>query len=498
MAKPRKKILAKSIEQYEDEEQVVLGPCSVKQREVLMDDDTDMLLVGGGMGGGKTYLALLKALKYCQDPAARVLIVRLTYPVIKAIGGLVDESQHIYAQFGAEWRVQPLEWRFPNGAIVKFVAMPVNIEDVKGWQATNIIVDEGADFKLTDILALKERIRGARYKGKLSMTITCNPDRNSWLYPFVEFCLDENGVPRKDTENITRYFIVRSGKVLWGNSHDELYAEHGQGLNRDPEKGRITFSPTSFRFIPMDIYSNPVLLKNNPQYLQNLLSGTRTSQLRFLHGSWTAVPEGTSVFNRDWIKIVEFAPTNPAAKVRSWDLAHSVPSETYPDPDWTAGLRMSRTRSGGYCIEDVQRDRKLTDGVVKMIIDTAHNVDGTDCPVTIPRDNGGGKAASMFFMREFAEAGMNVKGVAISGHSSKMQRFLPFCTLAESGCVTMVRGAWNEDFLTELEHFSGSRNEKNDQVDCCSDAFNALARQTSMPTFNIPDMSMPSPVPRLQ
>lgn len=495
MAKKKTPIGAK----YEhEEEQVVLGPCSEKQRMVLTDVQTDMLLVGGGAGGGKTYLALLKALKYCQDPAARVLIVRLSYPAIKAIGGLVDESQHIYNQFGAEWKVQPLEWHFPNGAQVKFVAMPANRTEVQGWQATNIIIDEGAEFQLEDIIALKERLRGARYKGKLNITITCNPNRNSWLYPFVEYCLDpDTGVPKAGTEDITRYFIVRGGKVLWGNSQDELFEEHGHGLNRDPEKGRITFMPTSFRFIPMDIYSNPVLLKNNPSYLSNLLSGTRVSQLRFLQGSWTAVPEGSSVFNRDWIKIVDAPPVNPQSKVRSWDLAHSVKSELYPDPDWTAGVLMSRTRMGKYTIEHVERFRKLTDGVVSEIIDTATHFDGLDTLVTIPRDNGGGKAASMFFMREFAEAGMNVRGVKISGHSSKMARFLPFCTLAEGGCVEMVRGDWNEAFLTELEYFSGSKNEKNDQVDACADAFNTLAKQTSIPTFAIPTFSEASPVPRI-
>lgn len=478
---------------YDDDEQVVLGPCSVKQREVLIDDTTDMLLVGGGAGGGKTYLALLKALKFCQDPAARVVIVRLTYPAIKAIGGLVDESMHLYRQFNAEWKVQPLEWIFQNGAKIKFVAMPANRAEVQGWQATNIIVDEGAEFDLEDILALKERLRGARYKGKLSITITCNPNRNSWLFPFVEYCLDpETGVPKPKTEDITRYFIVVNGKVLWGDSYDDLFEKHGHGL----VKGK-TFRPTTFRFIPMDIYSNPVLLKNNPDYLNNLLSGTRVSQLRFLHGSWTAVPEGSSVFNRNWIRFVDFSPVNAMQKVRSWDLAHSVPSETYPDPDWTAGVLMSRTKFGEYCIEHVEHDRKLTDGVVKMIIDTSQNYDGTDIQVTIPRDNGGGKAATTFFMRAFAEAGMNVRGITISGHSSKMQRFLPFCTLAESGCVTMVRGAWNEAFLTELEYFDGTRNVKDDQVDACADAFNVLAKQTLMPSFHIPDMTMASPVPSM-
>lgn len=480
-----------------DEPQVVLGPCSVKQREVLIDDTTDMLLIGGGAGGGKSYMALLKALKFCEDPAARVIVVRLTYPVLKAIGGLVDESKQLYTQFGADFNKQSLEWTFPNGAIIKFVAMPTKREEVQGWQATNIIVDEGAEFQLEDIIALNERTRGARYKGKTGMLITCNPNRNSWLYPFVEFCLDpETGVPKPGTENITRWFMVRNGKILWGESKDDLFEKHGHGMNRDPAKGEVDFKPSSFRFIPMDIYSNPVLLKNNPEYLNKLRAGTRVSQLRFLHGSWTAVPEGSSVFNREWIKIVDAPPINPAARVRSWDLAHSVPSEVYPDPDWTVGVKMSRTKYGTYCIEDVVRDRKLTDGVVKMIIDTSEQ-DGKDIPVTIPKDNGGGKAATTFFMRTFAEEGMYVTGITISGHSSKMQRFLPFCTLAENGLVTMVRAPWNEDFLTELEYFTGSKTEKNDQVDACSDATNRLAKQTTIPYVQVPDMSMPSIVPTL-
>lgn len=492
----KKKQIAQEVEQAYAEEQVVLGPCSEKQRMMLIDNETDMLLVGGGAGGGKSYLALLKALHFCQDPAARVLIVRLTYPVLKAVGGLVDESKHLYKQFGADFKLQPLEWHFPNGAIVKFVAMPADRSEVQGWQATNIIVDEGAEFQLEDILALNERIRGARYKGKLGMTITCNPNRNSWLYPFVQYCLDpDTGVPRKGTENITRWFVVRNGKILWGDTIEDVWEKHGHGLNRDPEKGPITFKPTSFRFIPMDIYSNPVLLKNNPEYLAKLLAGTRVSQLRFLHGSWTAVPEGSSVFNRSWVNKVKFAPPEVSGRVRSWDLAHSVPSETYPDPDWTAGVLMSRTKNGRYCIEHVKRDRKLTDGVVKLIKDTAHEEDGLNVPVTIPKDNGGGKAATQFFIRELAEEGITVKGIPISGHTSKMQRFLPFCSLAEAGLVDIVEGDWNEDFFVELEHFQGIRQEKNDQVDACSDAFNFLAKGSNIPDFVVPDMSKPSPIP---
>ncbi len=491
----RKKELARRLEeQYEHEQQKVYGPCSRRQQLVLLENEVDILLTGGGAGGGKTQCALMKALSYIHDRHAKVLIMRASYPLLKSIGGLVETAKSMYEDFGAIFRIQALEFKFPSGAIVKLVAIPDNLSEVQGWQPTHVLFDEATEATMEAVLALQARIRSAGYKGpKMGMLLTCNPDRKSWLYDWVEYSLDEYGVPKPGTENIIRYFVNLGGKILWGNSPEELFKEHGHGR----VLGK-TFIPLSFKFIPLTIDDNPALDKAMPSYRANLLAQSRVNQLRLLGGSWTAMLEGSSVFNRNWIKIVDYPPINPQSKVRSWDLAHSVKSEVYPNPDWTAGVLMSRTKFGTYCIEDVQRDRKLTDGVLKMIVDTSHNIDGKDIQVTIPRDNGGGKAASMFFLRAFAEVGMTVRGIGITGHSSKMQRFLPFCTLAESGCVTIVRGAWNEDFLTELEHFDGSRNVKDDQVDACADAFNVLAKQTLIPSFVVPDMTNPSPIPRLQ
>ena len=38
------------------------------------------------------------------------------------------------------------------------------------------------------------------------------------------------------------------------------------------------------QFIPLNLYDNPILMKNNPEYLSNLLSQSRVNQLRFLQG----------------------------------------------------------------------------------------------------------------------------------------------------------------------------------------------------------------------
>lgn len=464
------------------------GPCSEKQRLVLLDNETDILLTGGGAGSGKSFTCLTKSLGYINDPAARVLVVRRSYPMLKLSGGLWDESKGIYSHFGGIPKEQKLTWVFPNGATIQFAAIPDKLSEWQGLQASHILVDEGAEFTQEEILFLMSRLRSAKYNGHLSMTITCNPSRSSFLYEWVKFCLDEvTGVPKDGTENITRYFVNIGGVMHWGDSREELVDKFGD-----------EFKPTSFRFIPMTITDNPILLKANPAYLANLQSQPRVNQLRFLKGSWTAKPEGAGFFNRDWIKIVDHPPVNPIARVRAWDFAASIPSESNPNPDWTAGVKMSRDKLGTYCIEDCNRFRKLTDHVLKEVIDTAVD-DGLDSTkVTIPRDPGaGGKTANAFYIRTLAENGVAAKSVVVSGHTSKISKFLPFCAYAESGGVTMVRGDWNEAFLAELEDFIGSRNQKDDQVDATSDAFNELSKQVVLPTFAVPNLDRPSPIPKL-
>lgn len=475
----------------EDEEQLIFAPCSRKQQLILLDDSTDILLCGGGAGGGKSHTCLTKALKYINDPAARVLIVRRTYPMLKLSGGLVDESKGIYPHFGGVLGIQALTWKFPNGATIQFGALPDNLSEWQGLQATNILVDEGAEFTQEEILFLMSRLRGAKYKGHRNMTITCNPDRQSFLYDWVKFSLNEaTGVPEAGTEERTRYFLNIGGKMHWSEDREALIKEHSV-------PGQPPMTPLSFRFIPLTVYDNPILIKNNPSYLANLLSQPRVNQLRFLHGSWTARPEGAGFFNRNWIRIVDHPPVNPISRTRSWDLAASVPSETSPNPDWTAGVKMSRDKFGTYCIEDVNRFRKLTDGVLKEVIDTAHD-DGLDTRVTIPRDPGaGGKTANAYYIRTLAESGVAAKSVVVSGHTSKIQKFLPFCSYAESGGVTIVRGDWNEEFFAELENFIGDRNQKDDQVDATGDAFNDLCKQVVLPTFSVPTLDRASPIPRV-
>jgi predicted phage terminase large subunit-like protein len=257
--------------------------------------------------------------------------------------------------------------------------------------------------------------------------------------------------------------------------------------------------PKSFRFLPTGVFDNPYLLPpRNTSYLANLLAQPYVNQLKYLHGSWTAKESGSGYFKREWTPIVDRSPINPIARVRSWDFASTLPSVAVPNPDWTAGVKMSRDKYGIYYVEDVVRLRDRTDKVLKAVIDTAI-ADGVDeCSVTIPKDPGAaGSTANSFYIRTLAENGIVARSCTISGHNSKVTKFQPFAALCESGSVRVVKGDWNEAFFLELEQFSGSRTEKNDQVDAVSDCFSTLAKQIQLPTFAVPTLEQKSPIPKI-
>ena len=96
------------------------------------------------------------------------------------------------------------------------------------------------------------------------------------------------------------------------------------------------------------VYDNPYISK---AYIGKLKEQSRVEQDRLLHGSWTAREESSGYFKKSWLTPIKYAKGNSVAKVRAWDLAASVPSETYRDPDWTAGVLMSKDKDKNYTIE---------------------------------------------------------------------------------------------------------------------------------------------------
>jgi len=178
-------------------------------------------------------------------------------------------------------------------------------------------------------------------------------------------------------------------------------------------------------------------------------------------------PRGGGLFQRDWFEIVPGAPAD-ATRVRYWDAAATDPKgKGSNDPDYTAGCRMSE-KAGIFYVEDVKRKRANPLGVEKLVRQTAE-LDGT-IPVWMEQEGGAsGKLTISHFQRNV------MKGFAFRGNkvsSSKEARADPFSAAAEAGNVKLVKGAWNEEYLRELELFPAGKHD--DQVDASSGAFEKL------------------------
>lgn len=472
-------------------EKKVFRPGSLKQQLVLKENEVDILLTGGGAGSGKSFLSLLKgALWASSDPAAKVMILRLSYPMLK---DLISASKTIYPHFGAEFKAQARTWIFPNGAEIDFKAMPKDLYEVQGWERTHFIVDESAEFQQEDILAIMSRLRSATYKGKMSILMSCNPSKVSYLLPFVEFSLDDEGVPKEGTEYKIRYFVVQNNHVRWADTPEELYEKYGQGLKYGTE-----FIPLKFKFIPMLCTDNTDLMKADPGYVGRLLAQPRVNMLRLLKGSWYAAIQGSSMVSEDMFEIVDHPPINPVNKVRGWDLAASIPNEANNFKcDWSAGVLISKDQFGTFYIEDVVRFQKQIDGVLEEIKNTAWQ-DGLDIVQILPTDPGqAGKVAQRFYINWLAERGVSTRSDGSNPTSTKATRFGPFASVAANKNIKIVKGDWNRAFLDELCYFTGKKGDTDDQCDATSTAFNSLARNVSLNPIVLPSLTKSSPIPTI-
>ncbi len=179
------------------------------------------------------------------------------------------------------------------------------------------------------------------------------------------------------------------------------------------------------------------------------------------------VPSGGRLFSIERIAVVEAEPEGDAM-VRAWDLA-GTNLNGKNDPDWTVGIKLSRDKTGRYCILDVVRIRGTSNQVEALIVTTAQR-DGKRVVVAIPEDPGqAGKSQMSYMTRQLA--GFHV--IAERETGSKETRAMPLASQVEAGNLSIVRADWGRILLDELRDFPWGR--KDDQVDALVRAFTTLS-----------------------
>lgn len=446
------------------------------------------------MGGGKSFCGLLRHLRWVEDPNYRGYIIRKNQTTIMKSGGLFDEAITLYRQYDPNVKInrKAMTFTFSSGAVIAAGHLETDndAEKWRGLQVSAAMVDEATQISEDHTLVILSRLR-SKANMVPNLFLTCNPSPDSYLRRWIDWWIipkDEENAGRPDPERDgkIRWFVRLNSEMIWADTREELLEIYG---NRDSEGNLFPDDsedqhcrPLSLQFISATIYDNPPLIKSNPGYLANLQGLKRVKKERDLYGNWDIREEAAGFWKLEWLgePVIE-QEMDIVQYVRAWDIAGSIPSEALPNPDWTVGTLLGKTKSGLYIVCDVVRFRARFGEVMQKILEVASNdPDGTT--IILPQEPGqAGKAAGQMMVRDLVENGYYAR--MRPTNKSKVVRFQPFAAASEAGLVRYVKDTWNDTWASELESFDGSRGKKDDQVDSIADAFITLAQKINFGNF---------------
>lgn len=443
-------------------------------QERALASAADILVFGGGAGGGKTWALLLEAMRHKANPHFSAVIFRRTSPEIRNPGGLWDESLKLFGPVpGARAFESTLEWVFTTprarkpalaatGAVIKFAHLQYE-QDVLGWQGSQVPLigfDQLETFSESQFFFMLSRNRST-CGVRPYIRATCNPDADSWLAQLLSWWIDAaTGYPIPERSGVLRYMVRINDVIEWGDSPAALQARYPG----------IEIAPKSVTFIPASVYDNQALLEVDPGYVGNLMALSYVERERLLAGNWKVRATGGNIFNRTQFRILPALPADVTRleTVRYWDRAGTAGAG-----NWTVGLKMARLSDKTYVIEDVQRGRWGARDRNRLMRQVAE-LDGKAVTIGVEQEPGSsGKETIESIIAELA--GFSVLGDRVTG--SKYERADPFAAQVQAGNVALLAGPWCESFITELHNFSiDTPNGTDDQVDAGSGAFRMLTR----------------------
>jgi len=386
-------------------------------------------LYGGAAGGGKSSALLLAALQFVEVPGYTALMLRRTFRDLAEPGALMDRAHRWLRPTAAQWSSRDRSWTFPSGArlVFGYVESDRDVYKYDSAEYQFIAFDELTQF-------------------------------SEWQYRFLFGRLRKPSDPQQALSKVP--LRMRAASNPGGRGHEWV---HRRLVRPDPTPQR--------QFIPARLEDNPAV--DRDAYRSALAQLDPVTRAQREQGDWGARRLG-GYFDRSTIPVVEAedVPDRLPHQVRYWDLASTVPSADSPDPDYTVGVRLARSRDGRWWVLDVQRVRAGPDDVERLVAAT-HQRDGPTVAVRMEEEGGASGRSLIDYYRRQVLPGADFAGRRPTG--DKITRATGVSSQSRAGHLHLVAGSWNDEFLDELEVF-GLDGGHDDQVDALSGAFAEIVR----------------------
>ncbi len=424
--------------------------------------DADIVIYGGAAGGGKTYGALLAALRHHQTPNARVGIFRRDRGRLTNPGGLWDEADKIYPYFGGMSNQQTLTYKFPQGARISMHGLQYEADVKKhhGSQYSVMIFDELTEFTEYQFFYMMSRNRSdagiASY-----IRATCNPDSTSWVRTFIDWWIGGDGLPIPARSGKVRWFARINDSLHWADSQYDLMRDYN--LQEHDCK--------SVTFIPATIEDNQILLQNDPRYISNLRALPEVQKQQLLYGNWNVKADGKVFKQADFKNYIRIPPSY-LFKVIVVDTAQ----KTKESSDYTVIQAWIKVEGSIYLVDQVRGKYEYPDLKRMFIAFATKHLDARNIYI---EDAVSGTALIQECSRE---PGLQGRIKPITRSKDKYTRAYDAQGYVKSGYVFInPMSDYYTDYISEMTAFSGDNSHAHDdQVDCTCDAIQKMLVENTM------------------
>lgn len=206
----------------------------------------------------------------------------------------------------------------------------------------------------------------------------------------------------------------------------------------------------------------------DPGFYASVLASYPSGWMRKQEVEGEFADEGGQVGDRLWFnkKVLDAAPEHALKKVRFWDLAATEKKQAKDDPDEAVGTLLSKFLLAGedgkeitnFCIEHQVAGMWSWDNLLDAIVNTARH-DGPYVEIVLEEEPGsGGKnqvAAVKTHFKRFPELEhYKIVGQRARDVGDRVMAANHWFATANEGRMWMVRGNWNEKFLSQLDGFT--------------------------------------------